>query len=947
MAKLSNPASTDANASKKTKKKRNKSGPNVVAMKVQAPKHNPFETIWSRRKFDILGKKRKGEERRIGLARSIAVEKRKKTLLKEYEQSGKSSVFLDKRIGEQNDELGEFDKAILRSQRERQLKVNKKSKYNLSDGEEEDFEIPGLGALSERDDFEDEMLPDDDDHDGEPAMPKQFHAHKTENQLERGLIEGEENKRKSKKEVMEEIISKSKFFKAQKAKEKDENEHLMEELDRNFTSLVQSEALLSLTEPGKMNALKALVNKSIPNEQRKKDESSRTEKLETINQDQPDSYDKLVKEMGLEMRARPSDRTKTPEEIAQEERERLERLEEERQKRMLAPDYSSDEENDATEKQSTQGLRSISGDDLGDSFSLEEQPRTKKGWVDEILERRDENNSESEAGDSETAEDQGDEEESDEDNEEGKSNLSLKDWEQSDDDNLDTDLEDDKEEGEEELDDDDDDSDEQLMGPRDQKKVEKNAAAETSKRDKDNLEAKKIKADGRNLSTQADLPYLIEAPTSFEELFTLLDNRSNTEIVLIINRIRASNAIKLAAENRKKMQVFYGVLLQYFAILAGKKPLNFELLNLLVKPLMEMSVEIPYFAAICARQRILRTRSQFCESIKDPEISSWPSLKTLFLLRLWSMIFPCSDFRHVVMTPAVLLMCEYLMRCPIVSGRDIAIGSFLCSMLLSVTRQSKKFCPEAIMFLRTLLMAATNRKQVSCQDSQFYHLMEFKALSPLLSVRNCEVESTPLNFTMIMDMPEDLPFFSSDNFRASVLVTVIETLREYVNTYEGLSSFPEMFLPISMLLFEVAQQENMPYVLQDKFKDVAQLIKSKAEEHYMLRRPLQMRKQKPQPIKLLNPKFEENFVKGRDYDPDRERAESRKLKKLLRREAKGAARELRKDNSFLFEVKEKDKRLHEEERAEKYGKALAFLQEQEHAFKSGQLGKGKGSKRRR
>lgn len=47
----------------------------------------------------------------------------------------------------------------------------------------------------------------------------------------------------------------------------------------------------------------------------------------SIWQDQPDSYDKLVKEMALEMRARPSDRTKTPEEIAQEERERLEHLE--------------------------------------------------------------------------------------------------------------------------------------------------------------------------------------------------------------------------------------------------------------------------------------------------------------------------------------------------------------------------------------------------------------------------------------------------------------------------------------------------------------------------------------------------------------------------------------------------------------------------------------------
>lgn len=63
--------------------------------------------------------------------------------------------------------------------------------------------------------------------------------------------------------------------------------------------------------------------------------------------------------------------------------------------------------------------------------------------------------------------------------------------------------------------------------------------------------------------------------------------------------------------------MFYGILLQYFAVLANKKPLNFELLNMLVKPLMEMSTEIPYFAAICARQRLLRTRMQFCEDVKN------------------------------------------------------------------------------------------------------------------------------------------------------------------------------------------------------------------------------------------------------------------------------------------------------------------------------------------
>ncbi|XWS23062.1 hypothetical protein CRYUN_Cryun29cG0089400 [Craigia yunnanensis] len=837
-------SSAEAKSKKKTKKKGNKkAGPDAISMKLKAQKSNPFETIWSRRKFDILGKKRKGEERRVGLARSLAIQKRKKTLLKEYEQSTKSSVFVDNRIGEQNDDLGEFEKGIMRSQRERQLKLGKKGKFNLSDGEEDEFNAPGFGSFQERDDFEDEMLSDDDNDDDNKrsAILKQLNSHGAQNPLEGGLVEGEENKHKTKKEIMEEVILKSKYFKAQKARDKEENEQLMEELDKNFTSLVQSQVLLSLTEPGKMNALKALVNKSVPNEHVKKEELPVTQRAEIYKQEQPDSYDKLVNEMVLDMRARPSDRTKTPEEIAQEERERLERLEEERQKRMLVADYSSDEDGENVEKDSAQRPRSISGDDLGDSFALDEEPVSKKGWVDEILERKDADDSENE--DSESAEHTGEDEGSEEDDDdECEKTLSLKDWEQSDDDDLGTDLDEDKED--EEHDD--------AIGDEDVERRGRKKSNETEL-----VEAKKIKSSVKHTSTKPDIPFIIEAPRSLEELSSLLENCYNGDVVVIINRIRASNAIKLAAENRKKIQVFYGVLLQYFAVLANKKPLNFELLNLLVKPLMEMSMEIPYFSAICARQRILQTRTQFCEALKNQENGCWPTLKTLFLLRLWSMIFPCSDFRHVVMTPAILLMCEYLMHCPIMSGRDVAIGSFLCSMVLMVTKQSRKFCPEAIMFLRTLLMAATDPKLASEQDSQFYHLMELKALMPLLRIHDHVDEINPLNFLLVMEMSDDSSFFSSDNFRASALVTVIETLRGFVEIYDGLNSFPEIFLPISTLLLEVSQQKHIPEALKDKFNDVSQLIKKKADENHTLRRPLHLRKQKPVPIKLLNPKFEE------------------------------------------------------------------------------------------
>ncbi|KAI4357990.1 hypothetical protein L6164_001901 [Bauhinia variegata] len=938
MAKSSSRTGDDRNKQKKNKKKKNKSGPDAVAMKVKAPKDNPFETIWSRRKFDILGKKRKGEERRVGLARSRAIEKRKKTLLKEYEQSGKASVFVDKRIGEQNEELDEFGKAILRSQRERQLKLNNKSKYNLSDGEDDDFE--GLN-IQGKDDFEDEIFPDDDGAEAAETEKELTTVQHLNSQIPSEIsMEGDENKHKSKKEVMEEIILKSKFFKAQKAKEKEENEHLVEELDKNFTSLVQSKALLSLTEPSKMNALKALVNRNIPNEHSNKENLSAIQKMDNSEKEKPDVYDRLVKEMILERRARPSDRTKTPEEIAQEERERLERLEEERQKRMNASEGSSDEDEEDVEKPPKEKPRFLSGDDLGDSFSVSEETVTMKGWIDEILEKNDEEDAASEdvsTDDSEGSEDA--DEGSDEDLDEHGKDLSLRDWEQSDDENIGTDLED--EEGEEDSDDD----EQKNTAAKKHDKVNDKKAVETIIKEKDSSGAK-IDVGGKQLSTKLeDIPYLIEAPKTYEELCALLVNRSNSDVIIIINRIRASNAIKLAAENRKKMQVFYGVLLQYFAVLANKKPLNFELLNMLVKPLIEMSIEIPYFAAICARQRVLRTRTQFVGSIKNPESCFWPSSKTLFLLRLWSMIFPCSDFRHPVMTPVILLICEYLMRCPVVSGRDIAVGSFLCSMLLSILKQSRKFCPEAIMFLRTLLMAATESKSISSEDSEFYHLMELKALKPLLCIRETVNNIIPLNFYKIIDMPEDSSFFTSDSFRASVLVAVLETLRGYINIYESLSSFPEIFLPVLRLLDEVAEQKNTPNLLRDKIKEVAEFIKLKVDEHHTLRRPLQMRKQKPVPIKLLNPKFEENFVKGRDYDPDRERAEMKKLQKLVKRERKGAARELRKDNYFLFEVKERQRALEEEERAEKFGKARAFLQEQENAFKSGQLGKGR--KRRR
>lgn len=222
---------------------------------------------------------------------------------------------------------------------------------------------------------------------------------------------------------------------------------------------------------------------------------------------------------------------------------------------MSATDYSSDEDGENVEKDYAQRPRAISGDDLGDSFALDDEPGNKKGWVDEILERKDANDSEDEdeddSEDLESAEDTDEDEESEEeedDENECEKTLSLKDWEQSDDDDVGTDLEEDKETNEHD----------EAIGDEDVDKKSRNKTNKTElKKGVEYVDAKKPKASGKHTSTKSDIPFIIEAPKNLEELSSLLENRSNDDIIVIINRIRASNAIKLAAENRKKMQVSF------------------------------------------------------------------------------------------------------------------------------------------------------------------------------------------------------------------------------------------------------------------------------------------------------------------------------------------------------------------------------------------------------
>lgn len=119
---------------------------------------------------------------------------------------------------------------------------------------------------------------------------------------------------------MEEVIAKSKAFKAEKQRQREEDADETTALDDQFRSLMGDKALLGLM--------------------RKKGEKrdSRADNRE----DQ--AFDVLTRELVFEAKAKPGERTLTAEELAELERQRLEALEAQRRRRMQGEDDEGEDE---------------------------------------------------------------------------------------------------------------------------------------------------------------------------------------------------------------------------------------------------------------------------------------------------------------------------------------------------------------------------------------------------------------------------------------------------------------------------------------------------------------------------------------------------------------------------------------------------------------------------
>lgn len=837
---------------------------------------NPFEVKINRKKFDVLGRKSKHDVGLPGVSRSKAIKKRKETLLKEFRMKDKNNKFIDKRFGEYDSKITPEEKILQRFTLERQRTHDSTDMYNLN--EEEELTHYGR-SLAEMEKMTD-VIDSDSDSEEKGLLSAELTA--THFGGGGGLLrkksardEGEEHKPKSRQELIEELIIKSKQEKRERQTQKEEAQELTEKLDQEWKSI---QNLLSHKTP-------------------------KAERTDETDKPKLDQYDVVVRELGFEMKAQPSEKLKSAEELAREEKQRLQTLEADRLKRMMGD----------AEEEAVQTNTHISADDMNDGFILDGDDRKTLAYKDGKW------NIEGE--EEEKEDDDGDEERGEDDDDDDAAAAAAED---------DAD-EGEEEEEEEEVEDEDDDhgdlqsdegsEDEEGQGAEEEQVGAEGPPAEVEEQKKAAQEA-----------ARAELPYTFTAPESYSGLKSLLQDHGSEQQRLILDRTVKCNHPSLAAGNKAKLQKLFGFLLEYVGELATQNPPDLRTINALIPQICSLCQMFPEAACKAVQTLLSDSGHSMEETLEVKGRAPMPDLDMLVLLKITALLFPASDFRHPVTTPAFLYISQALTKCVVLSLEDVCKGLILCCLALEFVSLSQRFFPELMNFLLGLLHLTVSDK----------HNMGYTVVSPfrrqgkscdLLVLKDPNTSHSWNRKPISLHTAHRIPAQSleeRDHYRLSLIDSCLDLVKRCTSLYKDLPSYAHIFQPIRTLLLKHLPVQSYPAPIQDLHKEILDAIPEKPSQHA----PLLFKKKKPIPLKLFTPKIVQILDYGKKRGNTKEEKEHERLQHKYKREFKGALREIRKDTRFLAREKLNDVMSRDSERKRKVKELYGSLATQEGEWKA-------------
>lgn len=867
--------------SKKQKRQDAKTGAGVqnrnqrnAALQAIRDRFNPFEIKASTKKVKFDYTSRDGgaaaakNTARPGVTKSVGEERRRATLLREMDRKNKVGGIVDRRFGENDPTMTPEERAAERYARESQKKLRKESMFNLEEDEEDELQLTHMGQSltfddAPKDDFEDgdvQGLEEEEQSDSETPRKRKrvFLDGEEKEEGEDGMgSEGEEEpgRKKSKHEVMKEVIAKSKFHKAERQQMREDDADLRDELDQGLPDLFDM-----------LRGAKPRPKAEEPQDDMASVNPERAALMES--KDPGKEYDQRLKQLTFDKRSQPTDRTKTAEEKIAEEAERLKKLEEDRVRRMRGEQASDDESASESESEGHEGSDSDESiPDDAKAFGLQQPTQST------------------------TRPEQGADDEDDfiidDDLVETRSDVSLSIGESASEEGSSDSEEEEEEEDEGE------DQDELINGLT----IPNGGATSTDSNDDDKL------------------AFTYPCPTDHASFLATIKDVPVDDIPTVVQRIRALHHPRLHSDNKRNLGLFAEVLIQHvsYMVESAGSEVPFAIVEILLRHIHSLAKSHPSNVSMAfrARLRLMETERPLALTPSD-----------LVILTAVGAIFPTSDHFHAIATPAQLCLARYLGQGALETLTDLATGAYACTLVLQYQVTSKRFMPEFVNYVLNAVCilgpVQSQSKKEGFPIRQPERAMHMQATSTSSScprkLRFRDVVATPTN-------PGD-----EEDLKASLLSTFVTLLDTAADLWTDQCAYEEIFRPAETVLRSLVQG---PGQVQALATGTLSKITTHMDASHQARRPLYLHAHRPLAIKTAIPKFEESFNPAKHYDPDRERAESSRLRSEFKRERKGAMRELRKDANFVAREQLRSRKERDAAYEKKYKRLVADVQNEE------------------
>lgn len=450
------------------------------------------------------------------------------------------------------------------------------------------------------------------------------------------------------------------------------------------------------------------------------------------------------------------------------------------------------------------------------------------------------------------------------------------------------------------------------------------------------------------------IPFVFEVPTTLDALHDMIATHASTgaDVSLIIQRIHKANSVRLNHKNKERMQNFYDVLLRRF-IAVGDEIFNsgnggsdlerYEQLNALTKVMYLMSQDSPECAGAVWSRRLGVFQKAHAKRLRDVEVtplgdackgefSAWPSTGMLLLMRALPHIFPSTDKRHAVVTPALILLGQILVQTPVRTRYDVTVGLFIAGLMIEYSKDAKRLPPEATTFLAGALRLFADESDVALACSP---LPSFGSANKELSVSlRRELGASRAKNAARLSLEKSQIQDNNANPCAILNFTlhlIQQSFAIFGKTDEG--SQREIFSEVmkSLLCIDGSKKDlPLPVSVKHAIAETARVASTTCASENK-RKPLQRRKgatAKDLAIRTLAPRMEDpdKYSMSKDKGKSQLQAEHDRHRREYKREKKAAMRELRLDSAFIENERRKTKDAADSKAREKRHKNFAWME---------------------